>query len=407
MKRTGIGLLIAVPLLGLVFWIARNTYWADTTLPLPPKGEALTNPFYAAQRFIEALGSSTVWDRVFTTPPRDSVIVASTWRWSLSVTRREALKRWVESGGRLVVDATVAEDEEDFERWSGVAVDYDFDAVSEENDDKPEEPCRLFDEERDPASRRGAKPGPRFWLCGFDRVSFLTSKGAGIWRLRDTSGIQAIRVALGRGHVTVVNGSPFRYRGLFDGDHARLFVAATELRRQDDVHFLSEDDHPSLLTLTWRYGAPVVVLSLALIALALWRTGVRFGPLVAPIVAARRSLAEQIRGTGRFALRHGGGAALHAASVRALDEAAARRVAGYQNLSAKDRGQALATLTGLDSQALLNAIHHEGARRPSELRNTIAVLESARRLALVSRQAHDGTESDRRVVEHRSIHGTA
>jgi hypothetical protein len=380
MRRPGIWLLVCVPLIVLVAWIARHTYWADTTLPLPPKGEALTNPFYAAQRFTEALGSRSAWDRVFTMPPSDSVIVASTWRWSLSTSRREALKQWVESGGRLVVDATVAAGEEDFERWSGVAVDYDFDVESPEADDKPEEPCRLFDEDRGAPARRGSKSVARFWLCGFDRESFLVANQPGEWRLRDDSGTQVIRVALGRGHVTVVNGSPFRYRGLFDGDHARLFVAATELRRQDEVHFLSEDDHPSLLALTWRYGAPVVVLTFTLIALALWRTGVRFGPLVAPIAAARRSLAEQIRGTGQFALRYGGGAALHAASVRALEEAAARRVPGYMNLSAKDRGEALATLTGLDRHALLKAIHHEEARRPAELRSTIALLEAARRL---------------------------
>ena len=47
----------------LVTWIASNTYWAEVTMPMPPKGEALTNPFYAAQRFAEALGARTSWDR--------------------------------------------------------------------------------------------------------------------------------------------------------------------------------------------------------------------------------------------------------------------------------------------------------------------------------------------------------
>ena len=97
------------------------------------------------------------------------------------------------------------------------------------------------------------------------------------------------------------------------------------MRRGDDVHFLSEDTHPSLLALLWRYGAPVVMLTLTLVALVLWRGGVRFGPLAAAADAARRSLVEQIRGTGQFILRHGGGHSLHAASVRALDEAAKRR----------------------------------------------------------------------------------
>ncbi len=44
------------------------------------------------------------------------------------------------------------------------------------------------------------------------------------------------------------------------------------------MHFLSEEEQPSLITLMWIYGWPVVVLALALIGLALWRNSVRFGP---------------------------------------------------------------------------------------------------------------------------------
>ena len=35
----------------LAYWIASNTEWTEVKIPLPPKGEAATNPFYAAQRF--------------------------------------------------------------------------------------------------------------------------------------------------------------------------------------------------------------------------------------------------------------------------------------------------------------------------------------------------------------------
>ena len=83
------------------------------------------------------------------------------------------------------------------------------------------------------------------------------------------------------------------------------------------------------MSLTWRFGAPAVLLLLAAVALGLWRSGTRFGPRVAVTQTARRSLAEQIRGTGQFALRFGGGEALHAATLRALRDAAIRRVPSY------------------------------------------------------------------------------
>jgi hypothetical protein len=124
----------------------------------------------------------------------------------------------------------------------------------------------------------------------------------------------------------------------------------------------------------------VVLLALALIALALWRDLVRFGPRVAAPHAGRRSLAEQIRGTGRFALRQGGGAALHGALVRALDEAAKRRVKMFASLPANERTTTLARLTGLDPRAMSAAVHADASVVGShELCHAIAVLESARR----------------------------
>jgi hypothetical protein len=379
MKRvTLIWMFVGAAIVALVAWVASNTYWADMKVPMPPKGEARTNPFYAVQRFAEALGARTAWDRLLTIPPTDSVIVLSSWHWSLSAGRRQALERWVEAGGRLIVDTTVVGDLEVFERWSGIVTDYpELDATAAPAI-RDQQMCRLYDEELNEAPHPDA-PASTYWLCDLDGVSFLASSRPVLWALRDRSGIQAARVSVGRGRVTVINAAPFRERSVFNGDHGRLFVAATEMRRGDDIHFLSEDDHPSLLALVWQYGAPVVVLSLVLIGLVIWRRTVRFGPLKAPSDAARRSLAEQLRGTGQFTLRHGGGDALHAASVRALDEAAERRIPAYAQLTAKERATALARLTGMEWKTLARAVHRTGGHRLHELRNTIAVLEAARR----------------------------
>lgn len=385
MKRAALWLLGAVPLVVVSYWIASHTYWGEVQVPMPPKGEALTNPFYAAQRFTEALGARSARDRVLTVPPPGSVIVLAAWHWSLSAARRDALERWVQSGGRLVVEGFLAGGEYEFEQWSGI-VREDREPEPEEEHDFDEheivDPCGTFAEEREGAPVSGPESGPRS-ICSFSSLSFLTTSGTPAWALRDESGIQAMRVRVGRGSVTVVNGEVFRYQDLFEGDHAWLFVAATQLRRGDDVHFLSEDDHPSLLALLWQHGAPVVVLGLALAGLVLWRGGVRLGPLAPPQPAARRSLAEQIRGTGQFALRHGGGESLQAACARALEEAATRRIPGYALLSAGDRAAALARLTGFDRHALAAAIHHAGLRRAHELRSTIALLEAARRQILL------------------------
>ena len=372
------GALLVLALGVIVAYVANNTHWEEIPIPTPPKGEAVTNPFYAAQRFAEQLGATTRRDRTLIVPPPNSVMVLSVWHWDLSPRRQAAIKQWVESGGRLVVDRNLSGDDRDFSSWSGIEWDFNkaaADAADEkEDDDTPYKPCVAI-EEVTPASRS------HYVLCETD-FSFVKTRKPMQWALRDEAGHQAIRVAVGQGSVTVINNIPFTWRSLFDGDHADLFVAGTQLHRGDDVVFLTEDDHPSLLALMWMYGAPTVVLSLILLALYLWRGAARFGPTLAPTDPRRRSMAEQIRGSGYFALKFGEGVALHTAAVRALTEAARRKIPAYSRLPRPQRVAALGKATGMDGEAIMSAIDGASKRRAQELPNTLATLESARRQLL-------------------------
>jgi len=372
-----VGALSIISIVLLVLFIRANTYWEDIPIPRPPKGEAITNPFYAAQRFAEELGATTRRDRSLMVPSPQSVIVMSAWHWDLSPQRQAALRRWVESGGRLVVDRAIAGDLSEFKSWSGLEWDYNeavADAYYEEHDEDEYEECA-------PVEEVAPQQGPSYSLCGLD-FSFVKTDRPMQWALRDAAGHQALRVAVGRGSVTVLNVEPFTHRALFDGDHAALFVAATELKRGDEVVFVTEDDYPPLLTLLWNAGAPAVALSLVVIAFALWRGAVRFGPTLAAPEPRRRSMAEQIRGSGYFALQFGEGAPLHAAAVRALTEVARRRIPAYPRLSRPQKAAALGKATGMNGEALMSAIDAVSKRRAKELPNTLALLESARRQLL-------------------------
>jgi hypothetical protein len=381
MRRAAVACLIGLPLVALIYWVARNTAWVDVKVPMPPRGEALTNPFYAAQRFAERLGARTTRDRVLSVPLPDSVIVLSNWHWSLGASRRDTLQQWVESGGRLVIEGSLTGGEDDFARWSGIehTPRPPGDRPAIENEDEVDDgTCRALKNAGQHESALGLDT-ETYSVCDLEEAFVLTSNRAVAWTLSEGSDAHVMRVHVGRGSVTVINGYPFSHQALFAGDHGALFVATTKLRRGDDVHFLSEFDHPSLLALVWRYGGAVVILAGAFVTSALWRGAVRFGPLIEPLPAARRSLAEQIRGTGQFALRHGAAESLHTACARALEEAARRRISGYQQLPAAERLAALAHFTGFDRHALAAALHHAASRRLHELRNTIALLETARR----------------------------
>jgi hypothetical protein len=374
---------VAIAMVGT--WIARNTYWDGIKVPMPPKGEALVNPFYATQRFAERLGARTSWNRALSATPRsDAVIVLSGWHWSIGRARLAALQRWVESGGRLVVDDNLIDPNGEFAEWSGIVRTYpkvDADGARNPGHPPPQEPlCRQVHDEAD-AEAVGTDA---IWMCDLG-ISWLESKRTPVWALRDKKHIQAMRVAIGRGSVTVINSAPFRYRKLFDGDHGHLFVAAAQLRGGDEVHFVSEDDYPGLVTLLWRRGSPAAAIGLALVGFLLWRGAVRFGPPAPSPASARRSLADQIRGSGRFALQCGG-QPLHAAVVRALDEAARRRISRYASLQPDARSAAVARLTGFAPDALSAAVDPSRRRTAGEFHRTLTLLEAARRETL-KRQA--------------------
>jgi hypothetical protein len=385
MKRPSAPTVIFVALAAFVAtWVAVNTEWGEVEVPTPLRGDAATNPFYAAQKLVETLGATSEVRESLGDTSGDAVVVLSTWGWDIDQARRTELERWVEGGGRLVVDAALISGTDAFEEWSGIAREREEPDLDEDPFQAPEivDPCWALAEGADAPVDDEFRAS--YVACNFDYGSWLETDTPPLWALNDEGFLMAARTAVGQGTVTVINGVPFVYRELFEGDHGELLAAATDLRAGDHVVFMSEADVASLPELVWRHGAPVVAVLLLFTALALWRGAMRFGPLVAPSERARRSLAEQILGTGRFAVRVGGGAALVAAARRALHEAAMRRIAGYERLTGAAQAEAVAGLVGVDARELAAALDSAQNARPLELRAKIALLEAARR-ELVSR----------------------
>jgi hypothetical protein len=111
----------------------------------------------------------------------------------------------------------------------------------------------------------------------------------------------------------------------------------------------------------------------------MWRGMTRFGPLAAVPPSARRSLAEQIRGSAEFVLRHRRGVVLLAAQVRALDEVAARSVRGWRSMDEKQRVAALARSAGVGGATLAHALTLPRTAPAHDFANAIALLETVRR----------------------------
>jgi hypothetical protein len=293
------------------------------------------------------------------------------------------MERWVEAGGRLVVDDSVYFQKEIFSQWSGIEF-FTSNVPSEERKrrarEEEAEECNYWQQSGVPAIA-GDPADREFLVCNYGSGERVRSARRSTWNVRDRDGALALRVPLGKGSVTVINAQLFNWRGLLAGEHADLFVAATQLHGRDRLHFLSEARHPSLVVLAWRYGAPVIVLAALALVLTLWRNGVRFGPLTHALQPLRRSLVEQIRGTGEFTLRHGG-SALHAATVRALTTAARRRIPRFNAMDAADQAAAMAQAGSISTEAMLNALQPADSQHSRQVLSTVALLETVRRRIL-------------------------
>lgn len=381
-----VGIVVVVLLGALGYWLASVSHWEEVEIPGTPKGEALTNPFYSLQHLSESLGAHTqLRHEIVSMPPPGGVIVLDFWNWDIIPERRHRLEQWVSDGGRLVANVAQLSDE-GFQEWSGIK------QLQESSLPKRIHRSNLA-ALNTPACGANEKlltsvtePGAKFDTFGFLPIGITTTRKS-TWRLHDEDGAtQALRIPIGRGSVTVLNAYVVSNRDVLCEDYGLLFAAATQVHHGDTITFLTEGQGGSLLGLIWQYGAPVVALVGVWIALWLWRSGVRFGPLVAPTESARRSLAEQIRGTGQFTLRFGGGAALYAATVRALNEVASRHILHYERLTASEQVSALEKVTRLSAADLTRALEDRDARSRKEIRKTIAFLEAVRRRLIAATQ---------------------
>ncbi len=198
MKRpSSLTVILVVAVVLFVAWIARNTEWGEVNVPTPLRGDAATNPFYAAQQLVETLGATSERRESLGATSTDAVVVLSTWGWDINNARRAELERWVEAGGRLVVDAALITGSDAFERWSGIERQREEpeDAADRDLFEAPEivEPCQALEEiSYEPDGYR--EEAVFYEGCNFDYTSWLVSSRGILWLLRSDGDIQAARV---------------------------------------------------------------------------------------------------------------------------------------------------------------------------------------------------------------------
>lgn len=416
--------LLALLLLALGAWVVDQTEWVEVREPRPPQGDAARLPHYAAMRLLRALDVQVV-DRpnLDTLPPPRTTLLLSAWNWSMFPERAQRLQDWVRAGGHLVVPAYLLNDKE--MAWvpagfvpqprRGAAAsapahrdDEAEDDDEEEDEDEPsaapaaqspaspaastparpaappkaprQDYCHAVTE---PASLPAAYPPRRdYRVCGYAVRALQPHGVTPLWGQWGSVGYETLRVPLGQGQVTVFQALQWHERELLEAEHARSFVATLGLPRPGDTVWIVLDETRAPLP-AWLWSQAWIALLLGAFALLLWgwRHMPRFGPLRAPAERTRRSMGEQVRGTAEF-LWHRDPASLHAAALRALDEAARRRLPHWDRLTLQARAQALAAATRLDAAPLQRALDRSLRRSTAAWPPTLSLIEQARRRLL-------------------------
>ncbi|HEX4151391.1 MAG TPA: DUF4350 domain-containing protein [Steroidobacteraceae bacterium] len=380
--------LVAAGVIALTVWIARHTYWDETTIATPPTGEAARNGYYALTHLTGSLGIDTrVIGSLRELPPAGIVLVSSLYD-DLRHEPLENLQAWVQSGGRLIIGGDTLNASEPLQIWSGIKRVHGRSAAPRPaTAGAPRAGLQVADGCAPltlTVSIDGSPTGQSWVLCN-GWLNGYESERVPSWSLSDSSGIRVLRVPIGRGELTVL-GPNFMLSNwnLPKRDDAQIFVAAAGLRHGDRLEILSATRATPLPVLLWRLAAPAILFLAGAVLLLLWRHLPRFGPPLRPDAPIRRSLAEQIRANARFAWRTRKLQSLRAAIRRALDEAAQKRIAGFALMSPSKQAQALAAHTGLDAATINAALVSGPFGGINEHRAAIMLLEACRRILVSS-----------------------
>ena len=420
---------VALAIAAIAGWVVHETRWVEVLVDEDERGLAATDPQYSLRRIVEASGATLEMRTALEPlPPPDATLLLDSSFWNIFPGRAERLKTWVENGGHLVVQGLHENADKDL-RWlpisffvpkprpasaPGDVVGTTLPRAKDDDEDeddrratnvKPDEREQPFDHpfkgQRRPRSSHdcrnfketSATTEPAYEIGRVYRGCMTVEQMRPVnhatptWTLVDRSnGILAMRVPYGRGSVTGVSFlAVLDNRGLLQADNGLIAGAILQARPGRAIWIVEDESREALPRWLWHQARTPTLLILAAVLLSLWRLLPRFGPREAALPQARRSMGEQVSGTGQF-IANADPRALHDATRKAFEAVGRTRIDHWADRDDAERvaalAQALAPAATLDTAALLAALVPPPFATPAQIVAAIAVIEQARRALL-------------------------
>ncbi|NWD84436.1 DUF4350 domain-containing protein [Pseudomonas reactans] len=332
---------------GVYVWTKAIPY--DEVVDRGPSPEALANPYLAAEHFLRQQGvtveHANSLERLTTLPGKGNSLLLLGERSNMSPRQVEQLLSWAKSGGHLLLVAEALWDEE-----TGKSGDLLLDRlhIHQTLSDEPEEPA--------PSSKKPLKNKSQDLTklyvdnetasayFSFDTDFNLTDpRHQAQFSANSSRSSHLMQLDLGEGSVTVITDSDlWKTPNIGKHDNAWLLWY---LNQGTAVTLLFNSDFDDLFTLLMRYFPQALIALISLIALALWRAGMRQGPTRSPTSNARRQLQEHLKASADFLLRRSGQGTLLQALQRDILRAARHRHPGFEHLDSAAQCRVLEHLT--------------------------------------------------------------
>ena len=261
---------VLVLLAALAAWIAFHLHWETITVPTPPKGEALRNPYYALEHFAADMGIHTREIATVRGLAPEAVLVFEEPGDKLTRPPVEALENWVESGGRLVISPVLLDSYPALKAWSGIKRAR---AAPKPPPPPPAAPAAAAPAAAAPAPVHstaqsgsdcplmtvradGTPTGQSFRVCNAGPTLGFDGDRAPAWSLSDDRGMHVIRAGVGFGEITVLEPADVLSNTMLKrADHAEMFAAAAGLRHADTLLVFHPATAVPLPVLLWRLVA--------------------------------------------------------------------------------------------------------------------------------------------------------
>lgn len=364
-----LGLVLCVLVAGVAYVIYRNAVPYQEVIDHGPSPEALSNPYLAAEQFLQQRGLKVQHaDGLEILPTLEShgqTLLMLGERSNMTPRQVRQVLNWTRAGGRLVLVAEALWDEKT-EKSGDLLLDrlriHQFMSADQEHPPQPQEPEEKEDFPKLTKLYLEDEKAPAYF--SFDN-DFDLDDPHDLARSWANSGVAThmMQLSYGSGTVTVLTDAEiWKNTQIGRYDNAWLLWY---LSTDSTVTLLFDTHHDGLWQLLLRYFPQALVALAALIGLWLWHVGVRHGPLQAPPPKARRQLREHLRASADFLLRHGGQGALLKALRLDIQRRARRRHPGFERLDTEQQCQVLARLTQQPIDAISQALPSGSGQRHS------------------------------------------